>query len=156
MRLLLILLLLVPSLAQAQNPVGVDFVLSQGRHPNIDTLIYTVAIIDSAQQEYFAEHGNFAWHPDSLAMFGVKLLCNRIENKVRVLPWRVEMIELSRKDTTSKPQTWRVVVVFQDIMCWYPEVLFGPLPPHIDVDVPELSGLACGPILRKPTAATKI
>ncbi len=154
MRLLLALLLLTPSITQAQNTTMVF--LSQDRPPQIDTLIATVAAIDSTQQEYFAEHGNFAWHPDSLAMFGLKLLWNRIENKVRVLPWRVEMIELSRKDTTSKPQTWRVVVVFQDIMCWYPEVLFGPLPPHIDVDVPELSGLACGPILRKPTAATKI
>lgn len=164
MRLLLLAtLLLAPSITQAQNPVTFEFVesqaqdttmvfLSQYRPTQIDTLIATVAAVDSAQQRYFAANGNFAWHPDSLATVGLKLLWNRSENTVIVLPWHVRIIELSRKDTTSrggpwyapqaKSQIWRVIVVFQNIMCWYPEVSFGHLPPHIDVS--ELPGLSCG------------
>ena len=158
MRLLLALLLLTPSITQAQNTTMVF--LSQDRPPQIDTLIATVAAIDSTQQKYFAKHGNFAWHPDSLATVGLKLLWNRMENKVMVLPWRVSMIELSRKDSTSKPQTWRVRLVFRNIMCWYQEKNFGPLPRHVDIkSVPGIlgfPGLACGLDPRKPAAVTKI
>lgn len=144
MRLLLALLLLTPSIIQAQDTTD-EIILSQNPRSHIDTLIYTAAAVDSAQQRYFADHGNFAWHPDSLALVDLKLLWNRMDNKVMILPWRVGMIELSRKDSTAKPQTWRVVLVFRNIMCWYPEKNFGPLPPHLDLDIPDLPGLACGP-----------
>lgn len=145
MKFLLILLLLVPTTIVAQF---------QGRPPQVDTLITVVAAVDSAQQRYFAEHGNFAAHPDSLATVGLKLLWNRPENKVLILPWRVEMTAIGRRDTPPKPQSWKVVLVFQSIMCWYPEKEFGPLPRHVDIK--GVPGLACGLDPRKPAAVTKI
>lgn len=143
MRLLLLALLsLTPSITQAQEHQRILQDVTQEHPAQIDTLIATVAAVDSAQQRYHAEHGTYAWHPDSLATVGLKLLWTRSENKVIVLPWRVEMTALGRKDTPPKPQAWKVVLVFQSIMCWYPEEEFGPLPRHVDIK--GVPGLACG------------
>jgi len=139
--LLLAALLLIPVSVQSQEHVRND---DQQHPPQVDTLIRVVAAIDSAQQRYFAEHGTYAWHPDSLASVGLTIVWSE-PNKVIILPWQVEMIELGRRNIPPDPQTWRVVVLFQRIMCWYPEPDFSyPLPAHVDIVVPELFGLACG------------
>jgi hypothetical protein len=150
--LLLVLLLLTPTIAQSQDTSFVEILPvdeTQYRPPQVDSIVSAVNDLTSTQEAHLAKYGIYAWHPDSLVPFGLKISwhivkTNNVGFRPTILPWNVDIIQLARRTDRALPPIWRIVLSTKRVFCWYPESAFSQLPPNvIDISDPKLVGLVC-------------